>query len=300
MVSPQDDIFVEGNRFHWALEYTRLAASEPRAIADAVRRALSGAAEDKNVVVAFGHALWNDLAADRVPAGLRSFESLGGPGKAEAPATQRDLLFWIHGPAMDTVFDTALSVHRVMAPVAGLDLDVPGFVYHDSRDLTGFIDGTANPKDEAARNAALVPSGTVGAGGAFVLTQQWVHDLGGFNALSLGDQEGVIGRTKSESVELQGDAMPPDSHVSRTDAKVDGIAMKIFRRSFPYGTVARHGLYFLAFACDVERFDVQLRRMYGVSGDGVHDRITEFSQAVTGSYWFAPGEDDLKAALGPG
>jgi len=93
MVSPQDDIFVEGNRFHWALEHTRLAASEPRAIADAVRRALSGAAEDKNVVVAFGHALWNDLAADRVPAGLRSFESLGGPGKAEAPATQRDLLF---------------------------------------------------------------------------------------------------------------------------------------------------------------------------------------------------------------
>ena len=86
--------------------------------------------------------------------------------------------------------------------------------------------------------------------------------------------------------------------IGRTDAEVNGVAMKIFRRSFPYGTVDRHGLYFLAFACDIEHFDVQLRRMYGVLGDGVHDRITEFSQAVTGAYWFAPAKDDLKAALG--
>jgi putative iron-dependent peroxidase len=107
----------------------------------------------------------------------------------------------------------------------------------------------------------------------------------------------VIGRTKADSVELQGDAMPADSHVSRTDAKVDGVAMKIFRRSFPYGTVTRHGLYFLAFACDVERFDVQLRRMYGVSGDGLQDRLTGFSRAVTGAYWFAPAKEDLDAAL---
>jgi putative iron-dependent peroxidase len=73
---------------------------------------------------------------------------------------------------MDAVFAAALSIHRAMAPVAGLDLDVPGFVYRDSRDLTGFIDGTANPKGEAARDAALIPQGAAGAGGAFVLTQQ--------------------------------------------------------------------------------------------------------------------------------
>ena len=299
MASPQDGIFIEGSRFHWALEYTLHPAIDTRAVAKAVRRALTETGEPVNVVVAFGQGLWESLAADRVPAGLGPFERLGEPGKTEAPATQRDLLFWIHGPAMDGVFDGALAIHRTMAPVADIDLDLPGFVYRDSRDLTGFIDGTANPKDEAAREAALVHSDAVGAGGAFVLTQQWVHDLAGFNELSVADQERVIGRTKPDSVELQGDAMPADSHVSRTDAKVDGIAMKIFRRSFPYGTVARHGLYFLAFACDIERFDVQLRRMYGVAGDGVHDRITAFSKAITGAYWFAPAKDDLEAALAP-
>jgi putative iron-dependent peroxidase len=295
MASPQNGIFVAGSRFHWALEYTRLAASETVAVA--IRRALTETAEPVNVVVAFGHALWEDLAADRVPAGLRPFESMGEAGKAVAPATKRDLLFWIHGPALDAVFDTALRVHQVMAPVAGLYLEVPGFTYRDSRDLTGFIDGTANPKDDAARDAALVPGHELGAGGALVLPQQWVHDLAGFNALAVADQERVIGRTKADSVELKGDAMPADSHVSRTDAMLDGVAMKIFRRSFPYGTAARHGLYFLAFARDIERFDVQLRRMYGVSGDGVHDRLTEFSRAVTGAYWFAPARNNLEAML---
>ena len=97
--------------------------------------------------------------------------------------------------------------------------------------------------------------------------------------------------------ELEGDAMPAESHVSRTDVKIDGVAQKIYRCSFPYGDTATKGLYFLSFACDLARFDVQLQRMYGVSGDGLKDRITEFSAAVTGSYWYAPSETDLAAAL---
>jgi porphyrinogen peroxidase len=31
-----------------------------------------------------------------------------------------------------------------------------------------------------------------------------------------------------------------------------------------------------------------LARMFGTSGDGVHDRLTEFSRPVTGGYYFAP------------
>ena len=81
--------------------------------------------------------------------------------------------------------------------------------------------------------------------------------------------------------------------------------MKIYRRSAPYATLARHGLYFLAFACARERHRIQLDRMYGVSGDGLHDRLIEFSRADTGSYLFAPGERALAEALdceasGPG
>ena len=131
-----------------------------------------------------------------------------------------------------------------------------------------------------------------------MLVQRWVHDLDKFAALDVAAQEAVIGRTKADSIELEGDDMPPDSHVSRTDVKKDGVALKVYRRSAPYATLARHGLYFLAFACARERHQIQLERMYGVSGDGLHDRLIEFSRADTGSYLFAPGERALAEATG--
>ncbi len=92
--------------------------------------------------------------------------------------------------------------------------------------------------------------------------------------------------------------MPADSHVSRTDVTQDGVALKIYRRSAPFGTVGEHGLYFLAFSCDPARFDVLLARMFGASDDGVHDRLTEFSRPVTSSYWFAPSEESLNTVFG--
>jgi len=81
----------------------------------------------------------------------------------------------------------------------------------------------------------VIPEGETGAGGSYVLSQKWQHHLQAFNQLSVHEQEQVIGRTKQDNVELEGDAMPPTSHVSRTDVKIDGVGQKIYRRSTPYG-----------------------------------------------------------------
>ena len=83
-----------------------------------------------------------------------------------------------------------------------LTLDLPGFVYHDSRDLTGFIDGTANPFLDEAPLVAVVPDVEPGAGGSCAMTMRFVHDLAAFDALAAHDQELVFGRTKADSVEL--------------------------------------------------------------------------------------------------
>ena len=45
---------------------------------------------------------------------------------------------------------------------------------------------------------------------------------------------------------------------------------------------------FLAFSADPTRFDKMLARMFGVSGDGLHDQLTDFSTPVSGAYYFAP------------
>ena len=44
------------------------------------------------------------------------------------------------------VFEHARAAALTLDPALGVASDVTGFVHRDSRDLTGFIDGTANPQ----------------------------------------------------------------------------------------------------------------------------------------------------------
>jgi putative iron-dependent peroxidase len=77
----------------------------------------------------------------------------------------------------------------------------------------------------------------------------------------------------------------------------DGEELEIYRRSTPYGRVGELGLYFVAFSADRARFDKMLARMFGTSGDGLHDHLTDFSRPVSGSYYFAPSLDALDGLL---
>lgn len=301
MATAQDAIFVEGSAHHWFLEYD-LARADLGALRGRLKAALepppdapSGATQ---LVVGFGEQLWRELGTGSPPAELRQFRGVDGPDGRRAPATPHDLWIWIHGDRRDEGFARALHVHRTLSEAVSLALEERGFTFRDSRDLTGFVNGSANPKGEKRQEAALVPEGEPGAGGSVVLTQRWIHDLDAFYSLPESEQEAVIGRTKPDSIELTGDALPPDSHMSRADLAVNGVAQKIYRRSAPIGGVAEHGLYFLAFSRDPARFEAILRSMFGVSGDGIHDRLVEYSRPRTGAFYFAPSLEDLAAAIG--
>ncbi len=299
MAAPQTGITAEIQPHHYALEYTLTTDVAPAVAASAVGKALAerrnpGKIEEIEHVIAFGPTLCQALSLSRTPAG---FETIAGKDGTSAPGTQNDLLIWMHGPERDRVFDAAMAINGILGGSFMRALEIPGFVRAESRDLTGFVDGSANPKGDLIAETAFIAGDQPDQGGSFVLTQRWVHDLPAFNALGVPEQESVIGRTKADSIELEGDHMPEDSHVSRTDVAVAGETQRIYRRSFPYGTLAEHGLYFLAFACDQSRFDLQLRRMYGVTEDGIRDRITDFSTAVTGSYYYAPSRDELQGLV---
>jgi putative iron-dependent peroxidase len=296
MARPQPGIFAQGTRSHYHLEFDL----RPDATDDAVVAALHGLREPpvtaggSNIVVGFGADLWRRLQPDDAPAELGPFEAIGGDGRS-APATQHDLWVWTHGTGEDVELDVARAVVAVLAPVATLAAEQPCFVYLDSRDLTGFIDGTENPPVEQAFDVALVPDGRPGAGGAFVLAQKWVHDLDRFHAQKREEQEDTIGRTKPDSVEL--DDKPPTAHIARVVIEEDGEELELYRRSTPYGRVGELGLYFLAFSADPSRFTKMLHRMFGVSGDGVHDHLTDFTRPVSGAFYFAPSLDALGGIL---
>ena len=246
--TPQRAIFDESARYHRFLEYRVTGEIERdrlvRSVATALCAARSSVDRPVRIVVAFGRRLWSALAPDSVPPDLRDFETIHGVDGHVAPATQCDLWLWLQGGGEDENVARTLALHPALRHDFTLQLEQPGFTYFESRDLIGFEDGTANPKDDAARTEAAVVPGGPGAGGCIVLIQRWVHDLGKFGALDVAAQEAVIGRTRAGSIELEGDALAPDSHVARTDVEKDGVAMKVYRRSAPYATLARHGLYF--------------------------------------------------------
>jgi putative iron-dependent peroxidase len=291
LATGQAGIFAEGSKFHHLLEFDFMPSASVAQLRAALAAAWSELAAAKcEFVIAFGPTAWASLGGDK-PAGLHDFREIGR-GARVAPSTQADLMIWLHGVDRGDLFDAARAAARALAGVGDLKLDLPGFVYHDSRDMTGFVDGSANPTGDERMDVALDA-----AGGSFVLGQRWIHNLAAFEKLPQAEQEKVIGRTKPDSIELSGDDLPEDSHVGRTDIKVDGVGQKMYRRSFPYGSVREHGLYFLAFACDVSRYDAVLRSMFGLTDDGRHDRLTDFSRPVSGSYFYAPSPAALEALL---
>lgn len=299
MNAAQPGIFAQGARYHYHLEFDLRSD----AAADEVSDALAGLREPAvtsggaNIVVGFGPDLWRRLAPDDAPADLRPFAAVDGPGGHHAPASQHDVWVWIHGTGPDLQLDIAGAIVRRMRTAGSLAAEQPCFVYRDSRDLTGFVDGTENPPVHEAIDVALVPDGQSGARGSYAITMKWIHDLEAFHALEQQAQEGVIGRTKELSIELEDDVKPPTAHISRVVIEEDGGELEIFRRSTPFGTVDESGLYFVAFSADPSRFDKMLARMYGLSGDGLHDHLLDFTRAVSGSSYFVPSIVALNAVL---
>ena len=295
MPTPQPGIFAQGTRVHRLYEFDLRADADAARVRDALGdlRQPSVTAGGANIVVGFGPELWRRQSPALVPDPLPDFPTIPG-----VPVDQHDLWIWVHGTGDDLIFDIGRAVAALVAPVGDLVSETGGWVYRDSRDLTGFVDGTENPAVEEAFEVATLPDGVPGSGGSFAIVQRWVHDLAAFHALPVAEQEGVIGRTKPESVELADDVKPPTAHIARVVIEEDGAELEIYRRSVPYGTVDEHGLMFFAFSADPSRFEKMLRRMFGASDDGLTDRLTEFTRPVTGASYFVPSLEALGDALG--
>lgn len=297
MATPQQGIFALGTRTHHHLELDLAADASD----DDVRRALGSLREPHvtggatNLVIGYGPELATRLLpADQRPDDLAAFPEVHGFDGKVAPATPHDLWVWIHGAGADSVHDTAVHVTTGLAPVAAVAQETACWVYHDSRDLTGFIDGTANPPPTEAPEVALVPEGRPGAGGSHVIAQRWVHDLDAFSQLDVEDQERVFGRSKLDSVAIPRDRRPPDAHISLAEIHdADGEEREIYRRSVPYGTTVERGLYFLAFSAERDRFDEMLAQLFGAGDRTVRDRLLDFTAPVSGAYYFAPAADAL-------
>ena len=250
-------------------------------------------------VTGIGSALWDRLFGNDNPRprDLHPFPDFTG-SKHTAPSTPGDLLFHIRAHRLDLCFElSARLIDRLDGAAKVID-EVHGFRSFDERDLLGFVDGTENPEGQAAVTAVAITEADDArfAGGSYVIVQKYVHDIAAWNALSVEQQELVIGRTKLDDIELPDEVKPPNSHVAlNTIEDENGVQQQIMRFNMPFGRVGARefGTYFIGYAKTAALIEQMLTNMFIGSPPGNYDRVLDFSTAVTGSLFFVPDADFL-------
>jgi putative iron-dependent peroxidase len=252
--------------------------------------------------VGIGSRVWTILTGREQPAELHPFREIVGAAHT-AVSTPGDLLFHIRSDRQDLCFELERLLLQALGTSVVVVDEVPGFRYFDSRDLLGFVDGTANPVGQDLPAATLVgEEDAVFAGGSYVVVQKYLHPLSAWQSLTTEQQEAIIGRRKADGVEL-GDAMTGQkSHKTLTTITDDaGGEHDILRDNMPFGRpgTAEFGTYFIGYARHLWVIERMLERMFIGDPPGIHDQLLDFSTALTGSTFFAPPAAMLAALDSP-
>lgn len=257
-------------------------------------KALAARKVDDTVIVGIGPAVVAKLKG-RVPA-LHPFPSISGPG-CNVAATQADLWIWLRGADRGVLLHAGDALTDLVAPAFALDRRVDGFMFADSRDLSGYEDGTENPTGAKAVAAAVAKGQGKGLdGSSYVAVQRWVHDLAHFRSLSQKAQDNVIGRRRSDNEEFA--TAPKSAHVKRAAQESFSPDAFMLRRSMPWADGTGEGLIFVAFGKTLDAYERVLKRMTG-QDDGIVDGLFRFTRPISGSYFWCPpvkgGKLDLSA-----
>jgi len=238
--------------------------------------------DGQRLIVGIGAPLAKALGRE-VP-GLRPFPQLDAA--VENPSTQHALWLWLRGDERGDLLLQAQALEQALAPALRLADSVDGFLHRGGHDLTGYEDGTENPVDQAAVEAAIVATAQPGlAGSSFAAFQLWKHDLEYFKSLPQADQDNIIGRRLSDNEEL--DDAPESAHVKRTAQESFAPEAFMVRRSVAWTDSRGAGLAFVALGHSFDAFEVQLKRMSGLE-DGIIDGLYRFSRPLTGGFYWCP------------
>ena len=215
-------------------------------------------------VVGFGSDAWDKLFGSPRPAELHPFREIRSGGR-HAVSTPGDILFHIRAKRMDLCFELAAQIMDSIGDVVSVADEVHGFRYFDDRDVIGFVDGTENPRGDAAREAAIVgDEDPAFAGGSYVIVQKYLHDMKAWNALPVETQERIIGRKKLSDIELSDAEKPPFAHNALTVIEENGKELKILRDNMPFGRPGHgeFGTYFIGYSRTPRITETMLENMF--------------------------------------
>ncbi|WP_089152980.1 Dyp-type peroxidase [Thalassotalea crassostreae] len=239
-------------------------------------------------VIAIGANYWDDFYPASRPKNLRPFEQIQADDRV-APATSYDLFIEIRSDRADVNHVVSSKVCELLGDAVELIEQVKGFRYLDGRDLTGFVDGTENPKGMRKREIALVAEEDEFAKGSYLHIQRYRHNMQLWETLKEKQQEDVFARTKRDNIEYDSADKPNTSHIKRASVKdSNGKSLEIVRNSMPYGHMKVQGLFFISYCYSPENFELMLKSMIEGDGYGNFDHMLKYTQAETGAAFFAP------------
>ena len=249
-----------------------------------------------HIVAAIGSHYWSQLQIGPAPSALKPFPNFEN-GENIAPNTPVDLFFHIRSQGKDLNFLVAQKLREELADAVTLVEEVEGFRYLDSRDLTGFVDGTENPEGDNRVSVAVVGEEDAQfSGGSYIHIQRYEHNMPFWNAQPTKLQEDTVGRTKTDNIEYPSSEKALTAHTKRTSLKdADGNSIEILRHSMPYGDTQTCGLLFASYCRTPENFTLMLQSMIEGDGHGHTDHLLKYTRAVTGHSLFAPSVSFLES-----
>jgi porphyrinogen peroxidase len=248
-------------------------------------------------VAGFGSDAWNRLFGEPRPAELHPFREIRAGGR-HAVSTPGDVLFHVRAKRMDICFELVTQIMERIGEAVSVVDEAHGFRYFEDRDLIGFVDGTENPRGNVALESALVGNEDSSfEAGSYVLVQKYLHDMKGWNSLSVEAQEGIIGRKKLSDIELDDSVKPISAHSALTVIVEDGKEVKILRDNMPFGRPGHgeFGTYFIGYSHTPRITELMLQNMFVGRPPGNYDRLLDFSRAITGTLFFAPSATFLES-----
>ena len=279
MKNVQPGILAPVPRLARYLEFSLVPDEDPKPCLEELKTLVDG----EKIVLGFGAS--TVAALGKKVEGLRVMAADTGPG-IEMPSTPMALWVWLRTEDRGDHVHQTRALAEALSPAFLLDQVVDAFQHGESRDLTGYEDGTENPEGDEALAAGVVQGTGEGLdGSSFVAVQQWIHDLDHFQGMPQKEQDHVIRRRRSDNEELE-DA-PVSAHVKRTAQETFKPEAFILRRSMPWASSDGEGLVFVAFGKSFDAFEALLGRMMGKE-DGITDALFRFTRPVSGSYYWCP------------
>ncbi|MEK6290781.1 MAG: Dyp-type peroxidase [Paraburkholderia tropica] len=253
-----------------------------------------------NCNVGISHRAWAPLTGKPLPKELRPFQEVRGAAHT-AVSTAGDLLYHVRAVSTDVIVEFERIVLEAFGTAVEVIDDVAGFRYFDGRDLLEFVDGTANPDGLDLPDATIVAEEDPDyAGGSYVVIQKYLHDMAAWRAQSVETQEAIIGRKKFDNVELPDATAGQKSHKTLCTIEDADGEHDILRDNMPFATPGRneYGTYFIGYSRHLWVIEKMLERMFIGDPPPLHDRILDFSKAVTGVTFFAPARQFLSSIAG--